>query len=212
MSTSSRSVTRSARAPDWSAPPGGDKENRGQFPHIERKLRVALRQKTIDEDQKFAFLKRMEAGENVSKLAKEAGVSRERLYDWRDHLRLHGDLTSRRRGRPPRVVSIVAGASPLQPAMIAPSPQEKSLTKVRRRVGELEQKVGQQQLDIDFFREALRHFEEAHRRSSAPGETASAARVIIDIGWNMTNETIFIRSRSSRNPASRRSLAKLALR
>ncbi|RAL99611.1 hypothetical protein DOU54_01610 [Agrobacterium sp. MS2] len=96
----------------------------------------------------------MQAGENVSKLANEAGVSRQRLYEWRDHLRLYGDLSSRRRGRPPRVVSIVDGAAPLQTAMIAPSPQEQSLTKARRRVRELEQKIGQQQLDIDFFRES----------------------------------------------------------
>lgn len=62
---------------------------------------MALRQNSIDEDQKLALLKRMEAGENVSKLASEAGVSRQRLYEWRDHLRLYGDLSSRRRGRPP---------------------------------------------------------------------------------------------------------------
>lgn len=118
---------------------------------------MALRQNNIDEDQKLALLKRMEAGENVSKLANEAGVSRQRLYEWRDHLRLYGDLSSRRRGRPPSVVSIVDGASPLQTAMIAPSPQEQSLTKARHRVRELEQKIGQQQLDIDFFREAWRN-------------------------------------------------------
>ncbi|TIP79442.1 MAG: helix-turn-helix domain-containing protein, partial [Mesorhizobium sp.] len=47
-------------------------------------------------------------------------------------------------------------------------------TKARRRIMELEQKVGQQQLDLDFFREALRHFEEDRRRSSAPGETGSS--------------------------------------
>ena len=43
---------------------------------------MALRQNSIDEDQKLALLKRMEAGENVSKLASEAGVSRQRLYEW----------------------------------------------------------------------------------------------------------------------------------
>lgn len=60
---------------------------------------MALRQNNIDEDQKLALLKRMQAGENVSKLANEAGVSRQRLYEWLDHLRLYGDLSSRRRGR-----------------------------------------------------------------------------------------------------------------
>ncbi|RWQ26417.1 hypothetical protein [Mesorhizobium sp.] len=54
-----------------------------------------------------------------------------------------------------------------------PAPQEKALTKARRLIRELEQKVGQQQLDL-VFREALRHFEEDQRRSSAPGETGSS--------------------------------------
>lgn len=36
---------------------------------------MAVRQRTIDEDQKLALLERMEAGESVSKLAKEAGIS-----------------------------------------------------------------------------------------------------------------------------------------
>ncbi|MBD9544408.1 hypothetical protein IB276_33750 [Ensifer sp. ENS04] len=63
---------------------------------------------------------------------------------------------------------------PLQSAFDQPTPQEKVLTKARRRIRELEQKVGQQQLDLDFFREALRHFEEDQRRSSAPGETGSS--------------------------------------
>ena len=53
-------------------------------------------------------------------------------------------------------------------------PQEKALTKAKRRIKELEQKVGQQQLDLDFFREALRHFEEDRRLSNAPGETRSS--------------------------------------
>jgi hypothetical protein len=43
----------------------------------------------------------------------------------------------------------------------------------RRRIAELERKVGQQQLELDFFRQALRQVEEARRRSSAPGVTGS---------------------------------------
>ncbi|MQX43731.1 transposase [Sinorhizobium meliloti] len=131
-------------------------------------------QRVIDEDQKLEFLQRMEAGESVSKLADEVGISRQRLYEWRDHLRLHGSLKSGRRGRPARSAGGVDGAAQLQSVVDAPAPQEKALTKARRRIRELEQKVGQQQLDLDFFREALRHFEEDHRRSSAPGETGSS--------------------------------------
>ncbi|MBB4245042.1 MULTISPECIES: helix-turn-helix domain-containing protein [Rhizobium] len=134
---------------------------------------MAGRQRIIDDDQKLELLRRMEAGETVSKLADEVGISRQRLYEWRDHLRLHGNLKSRRRGRPARTAG-VDGTAQLQSAVDVPAPQEKALTKARRRIRELEQKVGQQQLDLDFFREALRHFEEDQRRSSAPGETASS--------------------------------------
>ncbi|MDX8470436.1 helix-turn-helix domain-containing protein [Mesorhizobium sp. VK23B] len=132
------------------------------------------RQRFIDEDQKRELLQRMEAGENVSKLADEVGISRQRLYEWRDHLRLYGDLKSRRRGRPSRSTAGLDGAAQLQNSADLPTPQEKALTKARRWIRELEQKVGQQQLDLDFFREALRHFEEDQRRSSAPGETGSS--------------------------------------
>ncbi|RWD59898.1 MAG: helix-turn-helix domain-containing protein [Mesorhizobium sp.] len=135
---------------------------------------MAGRQRVIDEDQKRELLQRMEAGETVSKLADEVGISRQRLYEWRDHLRLRGNLKSRRRGRPARLIIGVDGAAQLQSAVDTPAPQEKVLTKARRRIRELEQKGGQQQLDLDFFREALRHFEEDRRRSSAPGETGSS--------------------------------------
>ncbi|PAP97587.1 helix-turn-helix domain-containing protein (plasmid) [Mesorhizobium mediterraneum] len=124
---------------------------------------MAGRQRVIDEDQKLELLQRMEAGENVSKLADEVGISRQRLYEWR-----------RRRGRPARSITGVDGAGQLQRTVDTPAPQEKALTKAKRRIRELEQKVGQQQLDLDFFREALRHFEGDHRRSSAPGETGSS--------------------------------------
>ncbi|MCV3211848.1 helix-turn-helix domain-containing protein [Mesorhizobium sp. YC-39] len=53
---------------------------------------MAGRQRVIDEDQKLELLQRMEAGETVSKLADEVGISRQRLYEWRDQLRLRGNL------------------------------------------------------------------------------------------------------------------------
>ncbi|WP_258600188.1 helix-turn-helix domain-containing protein [Mesorhizobium sp. AR10] len=77
---------------------------------------MAGRQRVIDDDQKLELLRRMEAGETVSKLADEVGISRQRLYEWRDHLRLHGNLKSRRRGRPARTAG-VDGAAQLQSAV-----------------------------------------------------------------------------------------------
>lgn len=44
----------------------------------------------------------------------------------------------------------------------------------RYRAAELERKVGQQQLDLEFFREALRHVEALRRANGLPGVTASS--------------------------------------
>jgi transposase len=43
----------------------------------------------------------------------------------------------------------------------------------QRRIEDLERKVGQQQLELDFFRAALRHVREQRRTKGEPGETPS---------------------------------------
>jgi predicted RNase H-like nuclease (RuvC/YqgF family) len=47
------------------------------------------------------------------------------------------------------------------------------LEAARRRIAELERKIGQQQVDLDFFQRALRHVREARRLSTKPGVTGS---------------------------------------
>jgi transposase len=58
------------------------------------------------------------------------------------------------------------------PRMPAPTPPDE-LSRAQRRIAELERKVGQQQVDLDFFQQALRHVREAGRPTGAPGGTAS---------------------------------------
>jgi hypothetical protein len=41
------------------------------------------------------------------------------------------------------------------------------------RIAELERKIGQQQVDLDFFRQALRQVKGARRPSDGPGVTGS---------------------------------------
>jgi transposase len=48
-----------------------------------------------------------------------------------------------------------------------------ALTTAQRRIAELERKVGQQQVELDFFQRALRQVREVRQRSGAPGGTAS---------------------------------------
>lgn len=100
---------------------------------------------------KLAAIARMEAGGNVSGLARELGVKRKLLYDWRDRFRRHGEAGLRGRGRPKR------GAAPLQGGLaraaaggLAPPAADDDLAAARRRIADLERKIGQQELDLDF--------------------------------------------------------------
>ena len=127
---------------------------------------------------KLAALRRMEAGENVSALCRELGIRRKYLYQWRERFRLGGPIALRSRGRPSKseVLAMQAG-SPAQlpeamPTMPASAPPD-ALVLAQRRIAELERKIGQQQVDLDFFQRALRQVRDARRRSGAPGGTAS---------------------------------------
>ena len=107
---------------------------------------------------KRAAVALMAPGVKVSALARELGVCRQRLYEWREALRL-GDDQLRRPGRPKRTVEPPAEAADLAGA--------------RKRVAELERRVGQQQLELDFFKQALRQVETLRRPSNGRGATAS---------------------------------------
>jgi transposase-like protein len=107
---------------------------------------------------KRAAVALMAPGVKVSALARELGVCRQRLYEWREALRL-GDDQLRRPGRPKRSVE--------------PPAQADDLAGAQKRVAELERRLGQQQLELDFFKQALRQVEALRRPNNGPGATAS---------------------------------------
>jgi transposase len=107
---------------------------------------------------KRAAVALMAPGVKISALARDLGVCRQRLYEWREALRL-GDDRLRRPGRPKRSVE--------------PPAQADDLAGARRRISELERRLGQQQLELDFFKQALRQIEALRRPSDGPGATAS---------------------------------------
>lgn len=112
-------------------------------------------------------IERMDAGENVSALSRELGVKREVLYRWRSLYRSGGEERLReRRGRP-----TVAEAQALAAAR-GPSTKAADLAEARRQIAALERKVGQQQLDLDFFKKALRHIEASRQPNERPGAMA----------------------------------------
>lgn len=126
---------------------------------------------------KLAVLARMAAGENVSALARELGIRRKCLYQWRERFRAGGAVALRSRGRPTKAELLAMRSGEAEPApsgaVIPPPAPPDELAKAQRRIAELERKIGQQQLELDFFQLALRHVEETRRSSGGPGGTAS---------------------------------------
>jgi transposase len=113
--------------------------------------------KELTVEFKRAALERMMPGVNISALARELGISRQRLYDWQTAMRA-GDEQLRRPGRPRR----------------GPPPPPRRSDPSRQRLAELERKIGQQELELDFFKEALRHVKAPPPRSGGRGAKASS--------------------------------------
>jgi transposase len=116
---------------------------------------------------KLKVVRRMLAGENVSGLARELKVLRKDLYVWRKRFRSGGPEALRGRGRPPKAGSAVVARSIT--AKQAASPVDAT----RKRIAELERKIGQQQVELDFFRQALRQVKGARHPNDGPGVTGS---------------------------------------
>ena len=119
-----------------------------------RKYRVFSR------EAKLAAVRRMLAGENVIGLARALRVKAKDLYRWRTKFRAGGAEALRGPGK--------AGMASRQDKAAA-GPPEGKLEKARRRIAELERKVGQQQVELDFFRQALRQVRGQRRPSDGPG-------------------------------------------
>jgi transposase len=113
---------------------------------------------------KLKAIKRVERGEGVLPVARELGISRKILHDWIKAWKAHG----------PEGLNRKPGPKP-GPRKLKPLPtyddKRSALTRANARIAELERLVGRQQMDIDFFREALRVLE----RPAAQGKPASAS-------------------------------------
>ncbi len=120
--------------------------------------------RTFSREFKLSAVHRMLSGENVSWLARELRVLRKDLYKWRDSFRVHGPEGLRGRGRPRKSSQLTAAAA---------VPVADELTRARQGMAELERKIGQQQVELDFFRQALRQVRGPRQPSDGSGATAS---------------------------------------
>jgi transposase len=113
---------------------------------------------------KLKAIKRVERGDGVLPVARELGISRKILHDWIKAWKAHGpEGLNRRPGPKP-------GPRRLKPP---PSYDDKrsALAHAKARITELERLVGRQQMDLDFFRQALRALE----RPAAQGKPVPAS-------------------------------------
>jgi hypothetical protein len=109
---------------------------------------------------------RLASGEQFSALAVELGVRRKLLYDWcKSYRRLGVAGLNRKRGPKP---GQGRGSPPDRPALADP------LAQAQARVAELERLVGRQQVDLDFFRRALRLTDAGSPSGTAPTSTRSS--------------------------------------
>ena len=120
---------------------------------------------------KQSVVLRLEAGERIASVAEELKIRRKLLYEWRAAYRRLGVVgLNRKRGRKPGGARASPDAAPATPAALT------DLARAQARIAELERKIGQQQIDIDFFREALRLIDARDRSSRATPSTRSSKK------------------------------------
>ena len=118
--------------------------------------------KSYSVDFKQDAVRRMAQATTIIGLAKELGIRRKLLYQWRDQLRAGGRAAlERRRGRPPGSKSQTA--SP-------PVPSAADL-----RIAELERLLGRKQLEVDFLKRAFEQVRGAASNRTSDGGKESIA-------------------------------------
>ena len=121
------------------------------------------KQRKFSREFKLKALERIRRGETIATLSEEFGVYRQLIYKWK---------AAYRDGAVPAPVGRPSQAAVLSRGLSGEAPDE--LEAARGRIAELERKVGQQALELDFFQHALRRIEASRRPSTGPGATASS--------------------------------------
>ena len=121
--------------------------------------------RVFSKEFKVGVVERILNGESVSALHHELKIKRNILYRWRDAYRAEGEAgLSRPRGRRPGPVQ---GARPTT---------AKGAQGEAKRIAELERKIGQQALEIDFLARAFKRVKEDRQRNTEAGDQASTKR------------------------------------
>ena len=127
--------------------------------------------RTFSTEFKQAVVVRLETGERIAAVAEELKIRRKLLYEWRAaYRRLGAAGLNRKRGPKPGGARASPDAAPAPPAPLT------DLARAQARIAELERKIGKQQMDLDFFREALRLIDARDRSSRATPSMRSSKK------------------------------------
>lgn len=124
------------------------------------------KRRVFNREFKLSAVERYIGGESAASICRELQIRPSHLSKWCAHFRRDGPEGLRLAGRPR-----LAAAVELDSA--AEAMRAKDITTACKHIGELERKVGQQQVELDFFRRALRQVGEARRPSDGPGVPTS---------------------------------------
>ena len=116
---------------------------------------------------KLAAIERVLAGEMAKAVCQDLRVRPSHLSQWCAQFRRHGPLGVRRAGRPTKPLGLGPDLDVAKAEYFA---------NTQRQIADLQRKVGRQQVELDFFRLALRLVEEARRQNDAAGVRASMPR------------------------------------
>jgi transposase len=124
---------------------------------------------------KEAAVRRILAGEKIGRVAVELRVRSQLLYTWLDYYEQGGADALVPRGRPRKAVASARRRALLQEPSRQARKYHHAGTDARdSRLVELERKVGQQAVELDFFKQALRHVKAPPRPSGGRGARASS--------------------------------------
>lgn len=129
------------------------------------------RYRNFSREFKLKVIARLDAGEGGSDLARKLSIKRSLIYRWRDSFRRGGPLALRpKRGRPKKTEALTMA---VQRGVNA---KANDLSDAGHQIALLEAKIGRQQLDLDFFRQALQRVEVSRRPNERSGVTASSSK------------------------------------
>jgi transposase len=118
---------------------------------------------------KESVVLRLQAGERLAAVADELGIRRKLLYQWRHAYRRLG-VAGLNRKRGPKPGGKSSGSPPGHCAPAAARPGGE-LAQAKAHIAELERVIGRQQVDLDFFRIALRLMDAETQSGAAPTST-----------------------------------------